>query len=153
MQSFRDLSRETAQHPKVLRIHDHWLAKRQGREMPARADIDPLELGDLLGHLCLVEVVPGPPPRFRYRIDGSHLAALTGFDLTGKYADELPDPSYRAYVLDLYGLVQARRAPVFRANVEEWEGGTLNVESVTLPMSGDGDRVDFILDAVFPTRA
>lgn len=152
MQSFRELTRETAQHPKVLRMHDYWLGKRLGREMPARADIDPLELGDTLGHLCLVDVTAESPPRFRYRIDGSRLAEFTGFDLTGKYADQLPDPLYRDYVLGLYGLVHARRAPVFGARLEEWNGRKLDVESVTLPLSSDGARVDGILDAVFPTR-
>lgn len=152
MQRFQELSLETARHPKVRRVYEYWLGKCQGRAMPRRADIDPLELPGLLGHLCLVEVTAEAPPRFRYRVDGTHLAALTGFDLTGKYADQLPDAGYRAYVLELYGSVLAARAPVFRKNQEEWEDRWLAVESVTLPLSSDGARVDAILDAVFPTE-
>ena len=152
MQPARDISLETARNPKIRRVHDYWLLKCAGRAMPGRADIDPLELGDLLGHLCLIDVTADDPPRFRYRVDGSRLAALTGFDLTGKYADQLPDLGYRAYVLELYGFVRAGRAPVFRANHEEWDGRALAVESVTLPLSSDGAAVDAILDAVFPTE-
>ena len=104
------------------------------------------------GTLGAIDVTADDPPRFRYRVDGSRLAALTGFDLTGKYADQLPDLGYRAYVLELYGFVRAGRAPAFRANHEEWDGRALAVESVTLPLSSDGAAVDAILDAVFPTE-
>jgi hypothetical protein len=152
MQRFEELSLETARHPKVRRVYEYWLGKCLGRAMPRRADFDPLELPDLLGHLCLVEVTAEAPPRFRYRVDGTRLAALTGFDLTGKYADQLPDAGYRAYVLELYGRVLAARAPIFRKNHEEWAESALAVESVTLPLSSDGGRIDALLDAVFATE-
>ena len=152
MKRARDLTAETIEHPKSRRVLDYWLEKAAGRDMPSRAEIDPLELRDLLGNLCLIDVTEEKPPRFRYRVDGSTLAAITGFDLTGKYADELPDPPYRDYVVALYARVVATRAPVFRYNEEEWGDYGMRVESVTLPLSTDGQRVDAILDAVFPTQ-
>lgn len=150
MKRVRELTIETATNPKMRRVYEYWLAKCAGRRMPRRADIDPLELRDLLGNLCLVEVTTDAPPRFRYRVDGSNLATITGFDLTGKYADELPDEPYRAYVLEIYNRILAARAPIFLANEEEWEGYGVHVESATLPLSSDGETVDAILDAVFP---
>jgi hypothetical protein len=137
-------------HPKIRRIHDYWLAKRAGRPMPSRADIDPLELKDCLGNLCLIEVVGDAPPRFRYRLDGSNLALSTGFDMTGKFLDQMPDERYRGFVTAIYLRVLEARAPVFVANQEDWKGYDLNVSSVTLPLSNDGARVDAILDAIFP---
>lgn len=152
MNSARELTLEAARHLKIKWMHDHWQAKRAGRAMPARSDFDPIDLGTVLGNLCLVEVTGDTPPRFLYRVDGSNLAAVTGFDLTGKYADQLPDPAYRAYVLELYGRVVAARAPVILARDEDWEGVSMSVESITLPLSSDGSRVDHLLDAVFPTE-
>lgn len=137
-------------HPKIRRIHDYWLAKRAGRPMPSRADIDPLELKDCLGNLCLVEVIGDAPPRFRYRLDGSNLALATGFDMTGKFLDQMPDERYRSFVTAIYLRVLEAKAPVFVANQEDWKGYDLDVSSVTLPLSNDGARVDTILDAIFP---
>src|SRR5262245_16178292 len=152
MKKVRELSPDTITHPKIRRVYEYWLSKCGGREMPARADIEPLELRDVLGFLCLIEVTDEPKPRYRFRVDGSSIASLTGFDLTGKYADDLPDPDYRGYVLQLYGQVVETRRPVFRANEEEWSGLGVRADSVTLPLSADGARVTGILDAVFPSE-
>jgi hypothetical protein len=152
MKQARELTVEAAKTPKLKWIYEFWQAKRAGREMPRRSDFDPVDLGNVLGNLCLVEVTADMPPRFLYRVDGSNLAAVTGFDLTGKYADQLPDPAYRDYVLQLYGRVVADRAPVILAKEEDWAGVGMSVESVTLPLSNDGARVDHLLDVVFPTE-
>ena len=88
MRSFEQLSGDTQLHPKIRRMHDYWLAKRAGRLMPSRADVDLLELRDCLGNLCLVDVTSDVPPRFRFRLDGSNLVLATGFDMTGKFLDQ-----------------------------------------------------------------
>jgi hypothetical protein len=136
-------------HPRIRRMHEYWLVKRAGRAMPSRADIEPLELRDCLGNLCLVEVTDETPPRFRFRLDGSNLALTTGFDMTGKFLEEMPDPDYRAFVDSIYRRVLQTRAPVFMANHEDWKGYDLRVTSVTMPLSTDGVRIDGLLDAVF----
>ena len=149
MRSFEQLSGDTQLHPKIRRMHDYWLAKRADRLMPSRADVDPLELRDCLGNLCLVDVTSVVPPRFRFRLDGSNLVLATGFDMTGKFLDQLPDEEYRRFVATIYDRVIETRAPVFVVNQEDWKGYDLNVNSVTMPLSTDGARVDAILDAIF----
>src|SRR3546814_4653792 len=44
---------------RLQRLAAYWDSCRAGRAMPARADIDPLDMGYLLGNLALVEVRPG----------------------------------------------------------------------------------------------
>jgi hypothetical protein len=61
----------------------------------------------------------------------------------------MPDPEYRRFVTAIYQRVLEARAPVFVVNQEDWKGYDVQVESVTMPLSGDGARVDGILDAVF----
>jgi hypothetical protein len=152
MNQARELTVETALHPKVKWMYEYWQAKRMGREMPRRSDFDPLEMRSVLGNLCLVEVTAEAPRRYLFRVDGSNLANITGFDLTGKFADQLPDPAYRDYGLALYDRVVAARAPVILVSDEDWAGVGMRVESVTMPFSTDGARVDYLLDAVFPTK-
>jgi len=94
-------------------------------------------------------VTADEPPRFRFRLDGSNLVLSTGFDMTGKFLEEMPDAEYRRFVAAIYQRVLARKAPVFVVNQEDWKGYDLQVESVTMPLSSDGVRVDGILDAVF----
>src|SRR5215207_542577 len=98
MRTFEQLIAGASLHPKIRRMHEYWLAKRADRLMPSRADIDPLELRDCLGSLCIVDVTADTPPRFRFRLDGSNLALSTGFDMTGKFLEEMPDAEYRRFV-------------------------------------------------------
>ncbi|HEV8392370.1 MAG TPA: PAS domain-containing protein [Dongiaceae bacterium] len=149
MRTIEELRADTVVHPKIRRMHDYWLAKRAGRPMPSRADVDPFELRDCLGNLCLVEVTGDTPARFRFRLDGSNLVLATGFDMTGKFLDQMPDAKYREFVTAIYERAVATRAPVFVINQEDWKGYDLQVTSVTLPLSTDGIRVDGILDAIF----
>jgi hypothetical protein len=102
--------------------------------------------------LSLLDVVGDAPRRFRFRVDGSNLAALSGFELTGKFVEDMPDPDYRDFVLALYERVVAEKAPIFLAVAAEWKGCGIEEFSVTLPLSNDGVTVDGILDAVFPVR-
>ena len=148
MRTIEQLAADTL-HPKIRRMHDYWLSKRAGRLMPSRSDVDPLELRDCLGNLCLVDVTGDAAPRFRFRLDGSNLVLSTGFDMTGKFLDEMPDEAYRGFVTAIYRRVIETRAPVFVVNQEDWKGYDLQVNSVTMPLSSDGARVDAILDAIF----
>lgn len=56
--------------------------------MPARADIDPAELGPALPHLMLLKF-EHEPFRAKYTLVGTTIARSSGFDFTGYYVDEL----------------------------------------------------------------
>ena len=56
---------------------------------------------------------------------------------------------YRRFVTTIYQRVIETRTPVFAVNQEDWKGYDLEVNSVTMPLSTDGARVDAILDAIF----
>jgi hypothetical protein len=153
MKVVQELASTEIAHPKVLQVYEYWLSKRAGRAMPGRSDIDPLELSGCLGNLCLVEVTDETPHRFRFRIDGTTLAAITGFDLTGKFAEQIPDAQYRAFVSALYERVVRTKEPAFLIYDEDWHPFGTRVASVTLPLSSSGSRVDGILDAAFALRS
>lgn len=58
----------------LARVESYWEALRDGRQMPARAELDPRGLGPALDHALLLEA-SGPGPA-RIRLAGAALAAL-----------------------------------------------------------------------------
>ena len=63
----------------LLELYDYWLSKRRGRAMPSMADIDAMEITELLPNLLLVDV-EGAGTEFRLRMVGATLTPAHGFD-------------------------------------------------------------------------
>jgi hypothetical protein len=74
-------------HPLLRQLYEYWDSKRAGRAMPARSDLDPIEIPDLLRHLILLDITHDPL-RFRVRLYGTGVAELRGHDLTGRFLYE-----------------------------------------------------------------
>jgi hypothetical protein len=89
---------------RLRRLFAYWLEKRGDRSFPAKADIDPVEFPYILGYVTLVDV-EREPRRYRFRLDGSILVALSGADYTGRYLDELPGEQYVAFIKETYDRV------------------------------------------------
>ena len=49
------------EHSYLVEFLEYWRGKCDGRAMPARADIDPLEIPRLLPYVYLVDVLDDPP--------------------------------------------------------------------------------------------
>jgi hypothetical protein len=56
----------------------YWRNKRGSRSMPARRDVDPVEIWKLLPYVQLIEIMPDG--RSRYRLVGTLLAKAYGRD-------------------------------------------------------------------------
>ncbi len=129
---------------------DYWNRKRSGREMPSRADIDPVEIPKLLPHLTLIDVVDGGS-RFRFRLVGTALVQGYGRDYTGLYSDEVSPPAspHRDALSSLYRSVCNGRKPVFvRARYRMPNGLTTNSDRILAPLSRDGQAVDMLISAL-----
>ena len=63
-----------------LDLYRYWLAKRGGRPMPPRSDINPTEIPALLPYLGIIEKADG---ELRYRLMGTSMVEQLGFDATG----------------------------------------------------------------------
>lgn len=135
-------------HPNLVRLYRHWDEVRRGRAMPSRADVDPLELPELLGNLLLIDVLR-EPLRFRYRLIGSKLTERVKRDMTGKYFDEVPEPLYRERLYAWHGGVVEEKVPrggvTARRLLDRWEP----YEILTLPLSTDGVQVDMTLTGLY----
>ncbi len=126
-------------------LHHYWRHKRGKRAMPARADIDPVEIPALLPIVGLVDVVDGGE-RFRYRLVGTEIVAASGCDSTGRHLDEvLSDGAYGEYVIGLFREMIERRRALYSET--EWPGEGLvkhRVRRLLLPLSANGEAVDMV---------
>lgn len=129
----------------VRAAYAYWDRKRGGRQMPRRADIDPVELKPYLSNLLIVDVLPDPW-RFRYRLIGTRNVAFRGRDTTGQdVADGLVGGD-RNQILALYRYVAETGGCLYDfAPLRSENGRYLSDESLYLPLSEDGHTVSQIL--------
>lgn len=124
----------------------YWLAHCGNRPMPARRDIDPLTIPRAaLPHVFLVDVEA--EGRFRYRLIGTAIVAMTGRDITGQEISAQTYGQHAETVLRPFRRVAAERRPL-AARLEASSGDVpLVTESVFLPLGVDGP-VDMVLGAI-----
>lgn len=129
---------------RVRRFDAYWRSKCVGDRLPARLDIDPAELKDLLAHLLLVDI-EREPFRVRYRLCGS---AVSFYDeeLTGAYLDTIRNDSAAeiARITRRYRAVVEERRPVFirRKQVSRQTQYELEMQAGIWPLAKDGKTVD-----------
>ena len=134
--------------PVVLATFDYWRSKLRGRLMPARRDLDPSEIPQLLPYLILTDVLHDPPD-FRYRLIGTQVVAQSRSDYTGRKFSDLDHAGPASTVWTDRMKVVETRLPVLTA--PPYCGPKIGVSAVSgihLPLSSDGKAVDMILTAV-----
>lgn len=126
----------------------YWEEKRGERHMPARADIEPTEIGkDLLPYLALTEAVDGGA-RFRFRLCGTGLESFAGLNLTGRFIDELnPNAAYATYIIGLYRTTMESKRPTYSES--EHANAQSRTRRITMrlicPLSEDDQCVNMFL--------
>lgn len=130
---------------RLYRLYNYWLSKRRDGRLPARADLDALEMGYMLGSMAMVAVEREPHLRFRYRLIGHKLAERTGVDLTGRYVDDYPDPKYRELLLSRCNDLVANPRPLISRQHRVIGNRRYDYEAVWLPLAADGVNVDILL--------
>ena len=135
----------TIEHPKLQQLFDYWESKRHGRDMPSRADIDPLDLTFIIGNLILVDVIAGAPLGFRIRLHGTNLSERVGYELTGKMLEEMPQVEFRELTRRSFTKVHDTAKPLHARRDRMLDGKPRRYETIILPLSSDDARVDMIL--------
>jgi hypothetical protein len=135
--------------PRLRALHAYWSGKRRGRRMPARPDIDPVEVPRLLSNLMLVSVA-GDPPRFGFRLVGTEIVARYGAELTGRDLDEIDLGNELGSVRSQYEETVREAAPTYCRHAIETKGGRyLRYERLLLPLARDGVHVDMLLGGIY----
>jgi hypothetical protein len=135
---------------RLRRLFTYWLEKRGERLFPTKAEIDPVEFPYILGYVTLVDVVRDPRRRYRFRLDGSILVALSGTDYTGRYLDELPGEQYVAFIRETYDRVVDSGEPFRYRKNELLDQELFSEETIVLPLGDHPPKVDMLVVAVIP---
>jgi hypothetical protein len=133
---------------RLQRLLGYWNALRGATAMPRKAAIDPIDFRYILGYVTLVDV-EREPRRYRFRLDGSILARLSGIDYTGRYLDTLEMPDYIDFIAAGYDLVVDGGKPYAYRKEADFDAKTFDEETLILPL-GAADAVTHLMVAVIP---
>ncbi len=136
------------QHPKLMALHDHWIARMRQMSFPYCADINPFDLKPFLGHLLILEIAD-EYAESRYRLFGSILANYLQVDLTGMRLKDIPLKQSQSIFLEYQNvLIGNSSLAVFN---QAMIGGKLTrYEKLMLPLSSDEKPIAMILAAIYP---
>ena len=132
---------------RLERLHAYWAAARGTRALPARTDIDPVDLRFLLGHLILIDVLDRAR-QFRVRLQGTELERWMGGNLTGKTIDQMRSAPLAALAQECLTRAVETRAPYHRIGEQAVDDIPRRFEALILPLAADGTVVNMLLAAV-----
>ncbi len=129
-------------------LTDVWQTARGSRGMPARADINPVRAGAALPFVALIDVVPGSPVDFRYRLVGQHLIDSYGRNVTGGLHSDLTHdrpqrPGYDAFLR----CVETKTPQAATAEFRNHNDTPCRADVRVWPLSDDGISVTGLLAA------
>ena len=124
----------------------YWEQLRRGRAMPARNDIEPLDIAPLLPHVYLVNVSYDPLD-FRYRLIGTQIVEHSLGDYTGRSLRELPEQSPPSQIWALFNQAIEERRPVC-TRIPYLHIPGRSVEKLAAPLSSDGQTVDMLFGVI-----
>ena len=125
---------------------DYWDGKRGVRPMPARRDLDPVEMRAFLPQVMLLEVLDGGRDFF-CRVVGSDVRERIGFEMTGRLLSELNgEPAIVGSILEEYREVVRLRRPTSARHdfINRITGRPKVYERLIAPLSDDGIVVNML---------
>lgn len=134
--------------PINIRALAYWQEKRGARCMPARGDIDPVEIVDILPHVILFEVERNPPD-FYYRLLGTKMDEHMNGSYTGMRMSEIAHQRPPSRIWTCLETVRDSKEPLSSDIPYVGKNKDFLVsEDLIMPLSDDGDQVNMILVTV-----
>lgn len=134
-------------HSKISGIFEYWSSIPRASGLPARRQVDPIDISPkLLPNIMLIEP-DGVPPRFRFRLLGTGITRFAGRDNTGKWMHQLYDDFEGNLSHQALCRVVRDGVPDYRSGrpVNVKLGDWVYVERIYLPLAENGRTVDMIL--------
>jgi hypothetical protein len=122
-------------------LAQYWRDIAHAGTLPHIKRIDPVELRPALGYVLLLDAIEGGHD-FRYRLYGSIVARVSGFDMTGKKLSEMPVSTYvREFGIASYRAALQRREPVYTERNPVGAAHTTSWQRIALPLVDDSGAV------------
>ncbi|WP_162938061.1 PAS domain-containing protein [Kiloniella sp. EL199] len=134
--------------PHLVELLEYWEALPRVKDLPSRADIDPQAIPSLLPYCELIDVHRNPLD-FEYRLIGTLIDEIATQSYTGLRVSEIPTQNPPSLLFELYERVTHEKKPV--RTILPYTGdqsGIKDVESLVLPLSCQGDKVDMLLGGI-----
>lgn len=130
----------------LMSLGRYWSERRQGRDMPDRADVDALTMPRrVLANVGLAELSDGGR-RIKYRLVGTEIVNRLGVDFTGRYVSEVMNGSYRLYITSMFRAVFEHRAPLYSEGTFRQDRRNMSrTRRLLLPLTRGGDKVEMVL--------
>lgn len=133
-------------------LQAYWDRQRAGRDLPARADIDPIDIPRLLPHIVMIDVQydAGRLTDFGYRLWGQHVIDHNNRSLVGRRLSDLvrDDPRQQRW-FDKYRQAVTERRPVFDTATYRTVTDTVKtMDFAVFPLASEGGRVESLLGGV-----
>ena len=121
----------------LLWFFQYWRDKRDGRDMPSRRDIDPIDIGRRLSKLFLIDFEP--PEKFIYRLTGTDIAEVFGrSNLKGVPLDEAVSSERAAAITNRWLPLVTRRAVLcMKGHVYQSVDRIPDGERIMMPLSDE----------------
>lgn len=134
-------NRERLRSEPTRHVLAHWSSLVVGPRLPRSRQMDPLDLRPALGYVMLLDVVEGGQD-FRYRLFGSAIGSVSGFDMTGKLLSEHPASAYvTEFSLAVGRAAVRRREPIYTVRRPVGAQDTSLWERLVLPLVDENDTV------------
>lgn len=145
-----EVREDQLEEPGLRRLWRVWSGLRaaRGGALPARSQLDVVDLAECWGDLVVLDVVDGGRD-FVYRLYGTNVADAYGYDLTGLSVRALP-PSAIPFFFDYYSAICVERAACFCRRASAPEARVREWDRLSVPFAEDGQVVDRIFTAAYP---
>jgi len=139
--------------PEIRWFYEYWRDKSGASSIPARSDIELLDLTKILSNIWLIDIYDQETLRFKVRLFGTDIVEMSGLDRTGEFMDE-GQPGYS----DTKGGINMKHVATKAEAV--WYCGVPTivtpkkagqVEYAIFPLSDDGEIVNKLIGLSFMT--
>lgn len=133
----------------AIEIYAYWDELRGHRDVPARGQIEPAQIRNILADLFILERTPRGDIRFR--LAGTRICALFARELRGSTFDSLWLAEQTGRLAQIAADVMKQKAPVvLSAEALAGVADRLPTELVLLPLRSPDGTVDRIIGALVP---
>ena len=123
---------------------EYWIKIRGSQAMPSRADLDPIDIRQILPNVVLLDVASDPVD-FRYRLIGTKIVSQLNNDHTGKWMSEIPHQKPPSTIWSSCETVVTQKLPMTTEIPYTGRNKDFAVsEDILMPLSADGVSVNML---------